>query len=996
MRISSVDPTVLFADVKGRLQQAVDVVIDNPSEPAAGEMEFRLPSGVVVCPLERMEHGKGTYRISIPDVRECVPATIHLKVGGEILDQMVMEWRPRKHWEIYLTPIAHHDLGYTDTIEGVLRKYRGIYEDVLRFCEETEDWPEESRFRYMVEQAWSIQHFIAHSSAETRAKLARYVRQGRIELPAFFGNEISGLCSHEELIRLMYPSFRMAREFGAPIRAAGITDIPGLSWGLPTVLAGAGVKYFFAGLPIYFQWAGLPAPFQKEDIHDFWDEASVLRAHGRPDAFFWKGPDGGKVLLFYQGGYGVWWPRSCQDVINQLPGMLNQMDAKGCPFSVMRYGWSEGGDNRGTDLVVSRIVREWNSQWAYPRLIVATHSMFFEKLEEQCAGVRTFSGELPDTDYPVGAASTAFETALNRATHDRLHAAEKLSAIASMLNIGGRFPPGLSYDYPADAIRDAYENMLLFDEHAWGKGYNLGVVQDWAWNEKSRYAYKAAGLTETILSESAEAISASIDIQTNHPHIVVFNPLSFTRTDIVTVPRVLLEEHAVLVDAENGRKVLFQTVELDGPQAPAPHAAGRYALGQIDRRELMSLVFVAEDVPAMGYKTYRIEPNDGTPAAAAPADIEGIRLADTRIENRFYRIELNPRTGTVTSIYDKELGREVVDRQAPHQFNQLITRWVKTGQQENPVEAKIRKGQAGPVYGSLVVSASGAGCPQLTQEIILYADLKRIDFANRVLKDSTPAMEVYFAFPFNVENPDFHFEGTNSVIKPLRDQFPGSNCNYYAAQHWADVSDGAWGATLAPRDAHLLEFGGLWPCYVSQAHHGVTPPDFGAPFVREMTKGHMYSFILDSNFRTNFQATQQGDLLFRYSIATHEGGWREGQAKRFGWSVANPLVPAMVKGEQTGTLPGSGCFCELDKPNVLATAFKQAEDGKGFIIRVTEMEGVETRLTLLFPFVEIAAACTTNLVEEDEQDVPIQGQHLTVPIGPFGIRTLRIHVKHQD
>jgi hypothetical protein len=153
-----------------------------------------------------------------------------------------------------MIPIAHHDLGYTDTIENVLYKYDGFYDDILRFCEETKDWPEESKFRYMVEGTWSIQHFIENRPEEVLEKLAKYVREGRIEIPALFGNEISALCSHEELIRLMYPSFRLKRKYGAPIRTASITDIPGLSWGLPTVLAGAGVKYFFAGLPTYFHW----------------------------------------------------------------------------------------------------------------------------------------------------------------------------------------------------------------------------------------------------------------------------------------------------------------------------------------------------------------------------------------------------------------------------------------------------------------------------------------------------------------------------------------------------------------------------------------------------------------------------------------------------------------------------------------------------------------------------------------------------------------------
>ena len=57
------------------------------------------------------------------------------------------------------------------------------------------------------------------------------------------------MSSHEELIRLLYPSFRINKEFGGQIKVGSITDIPGLSWGLPTVLSGAGINYFFGGMP---------------------------------------------------------------------------------------------------------------------------------------------------------------------------------------------------------------------------------------------------------------------------------------------------------------------------------------------------------------------------------------------------------------------------------------------------------------------------------------------------------------------------------------------------------------------------------------------------------------------------------------------------------------------------------------------------------------------------------------------------------------------------
>jgi len=970
LRMDSVEPTVLFSRGKHGLLQAVKIVIESDSEAAEADVDVKLGSVEISCPINNVERGKGTYQIHVPDVREAVPAEFVLKANGEVQDRLSMNWTPRKHWQIHLIPISHHDLGYTDTIENVLRKYCRIYEDVLQFCDETADWPEEAKFRYMAEEAWSIQHFIQNSSEETLEKLAKYIREGRIEIPALFGNQISGMCGHEELIRLMYPSFRIHRQYGAPIRSGSITDVPGLSWGLPTVMAGAGVKYFLAGLPTYFQWG-------RNDIHTFWDEDAILREHGRPDAFYWRGPDGQEVLVYYQGSYGCWSPYSCEDVMRELPPMLDGMDRNGCPFSVMRYGGYGCGDNTDTNIAVSHVVREWNSRWAYPQLVVSTSSMFFQELEKQCSDLRVFSGELPHTDYAVGAISSAKETSINRVTHDKLHSAEKFATIALLTGVSSS---------RRDDIDTAYDNMLLYDEHTWGRAYQIGHGQDFAWGEKAQYAYRAASLTDSILSRSVGRLADSVSRRQEGQYIVVFNSLSFRRTDLVNLPQFRAAEPFNLMDVETGEVEPHQVIELDSPQAPVPYAADRYARGQFDNQELFSLAFVAKDVPPMGYRTYRVAPAE---KQAAQSEVS---VDETSMENRFFRVTLNPQTGAVKSIYDKELSREMVDGDAVHQLNQLIVRWVKTGEQESSVRAEIRKGGSGPVYGSLAVSSEAPGCPQLTQEVILYDRIKRIDFANRVLKDSTPAMEVYFAFPFKVNNPGFRFEGTNSVIEPLRDQFPGSNSNYYSVQHWADVSDGKTGITFSPVDSHLVEFGGLWPCYVSQAHHGVTPPGFGADFVtsKSLTKGHLYSYTIDSNFRTNFRATQQGDMLFRYSITTHRGDWKAGKPRNFGWAIGNPLIPVTVNGEKDGILPGATSFCQVDKPNVLLLTLKEAEDGDGIIIRLIETEGSDVSVTVNLPFIKIGRAYLTNLVEENPGELAAQPHSVTVPVKAFGIATIRV------
>ena len=975
LQLASVKPTVFFVYEDNAITQLGEATIHNTTQKEEKiVLQLQIAGQKIRENRATVAKGETIVKFPVPNISKPEPVTLVLMAEGREHDRRSITWQPQRKWHVYFIPITHHDLGYTDTIENVLNRYAGFYDDILRFCRETDNWPDDAKYRYTAEGAWAMQHFVQTRNKKGLEELGKYVRKGRIEIGALMGNEISGLCSHEELVRLMYPSFRMARQFDGQILTGSITDVPGLSWGLPTVMAGAGVKYFFAGLPTYFEWG-------RNDIHTFWDESTVLR-HGRPDAFRWQGPNGESVLVYYQGSYGffgdVTGPHSYKYVMDRLPGELEKMQQRNTTFSVMRY-IHNGVDNYPPDMKISEIVREWNDKWAYPKLIVGTNIMFFKALEKQCSDVRTFRGELPHTDYVVGALSTAKETTINRLTHDQLACAEKLATVAFLAT---------DLPYPADDIRKAYDDMMLYDEHTWGKDYPAGKLQDWAWNEKSHYAYRAAGLTQQITNASIHHLVNTIERKEDGHYIIVFNPLSFVRTDLVRVPKFRGSgTHVYDLSSPSRSPEVCQYVDLAGPQSAVPYAAYRHARGQFEPHELRDLVFMAKDVPPLGYKVFKIVEK----ATDNPSSL--IVVGSDMLENRFYKIRIDPKSGGISSIYDKELKRELVDERAPHKVNQFVMRWIQSGKIEGPTSVKVQKGQTGPVCGSLVIKAQGAGCPQITQEVILYDQIKRVDFANRILKDSAPLQDIYFAFPFKMNNPDFRFEGSNSVIKPFRDQFPGSNTNYYTVQHWADVSDGEFGITLSPVESHLLEFGGLWPNYCSQAHHGIDPPGYGADFVipEQVTRGWMYAFVMSSNFRTNFQPVQQSEILFNYSLTSHEGNWQKGDCAPFGWSIANPLIVDDVHGRKEGCLAlDTMCFCSVDKPNVLLTTLKQAEDGNGVIIRLIETQGKKTTASVTFPHITVTEARTTNLVEENEGRAAFSEHEIQVNIRAYGITSVRI------
>ena len=1017
MRIVSVEPTVFFVRDGDILRQLVQVTLDNKGGDREARLEVRADGLEEALPLGVVASGTAAYEAYLPDIREPKEVWLGLWAGDTLRDERTLDWEPQKHWKVYLIQYAHHDLGYTDLPSNVIEEYDGFMDQVLGFCEETENWPQDdARFRYLCEQAWSVVHYVENRPKEVVERLAHFMRNGQIEVTALFGNQTLELCGHEELVRLLYPSFRFKREYGIEISSAEHNDVPGFPWGLASVLAGAGVRYFSPGVPFWYFGRG------EDRVHPLWDMEEALTLE-TPAACWWEGPDGSRVLLWSDfHGYGEWQPYNYDEAVTRLPGMLGGLDERGYPYDMVSYTLRGGHrDNAPPSLRYAYIVREWNSRWAYPHLVNTTNKPFLEAFERRYGNtLKTLRGDVPGTDYPVAATCTPKETAVDRNAHDWLMTAEKLATLASLF---------ADYEYPRAVIDKAYRETFTYDLHCWGLSHVGGPAQDAHWSENGDRAYRAAALAHDVMLKAANKLVDEITCPEDAFYFTVFNPLSYERTDLVRVPlrpwgscsmpmhwrdpvdahpwpshvsgraigrgvvdppASLLAQPFKLIDAGTGESVIYQVAEVTDPQAASPWAAERVAMGKFEKGtdHTHDIVFVAEGLPPMGYKTYRIVPCEEWPKFAIQ-----FTATDTTIENRFYRLALDAESGAIASLHDNELGRELVDENAPHGFGQMIIRSSETAEEELARISEAKLVEAGPVFATLRLRGATSCCPRVTQEITLYNGLKRVDFNARILRDSTPMVEVYFAFPFHVDDPQFRFEAANAVTEPTRDQWPGSNTDYYAVQHWADVFGDEGGVVWTAVDTPIAEFGGLWPGYMSSAHHGVRGPGYGHPFLRpgELDRGYIYSLVSYNNFRTNFINVHPGEFLVRYAFGSHEGDWREGRASEFGWSAANPPLAVWMKGPRTGgSLPPTASFCQVDAPNVLVLTLKKAEDGNGYILRMVETEGKATKVKVTVPHVQLLHVFETNLVEENQRILPVAGHTVETAVGPFALATIRL------
>jgi len=247
-----------------------------------------------------------------------------------------------------------------------------------------------------------------------------------------------------------------------------------------------------------------------------------------------------------------------------------------------------------------------------------------------------------------GIASTARSAALERENEQRALAAEKFSTVSSLVN--PRLRPA------AQAFKQLWNDMVLYDEHTWGDNRSVSNPQSQEAKQqqaiKEDFASDAKNRVNDLLWRSLAALAD--DISDPHDTLLVFNPLSWQRSSLVEID---LDKGLELVDLTTQQSVPYEVLS-SGP-------AYRH------------IRFMAQDVPSVGYKAYAMRPTQ-QPAPAPPS------TSEATVENQYYRVVLDPESGAVKSIFDKELNKELVNTSAPTASINIST---------SPEQTRLRTGR---------------------------------------------------------------------------------------------------------------------------------------------------------------------------------------------------------------------------------------------------------------------------------------------------------------
>ena len=132
-------------------------------------------------------------------------------------------------WVVFKT---HLDIGYTDRIEEVLKKYRvSMMDGALKVVEASRDLPPEKRFSWTL-AGWPLTHVLGpQQDPARRARIEQAVREGAITFHALPFTTHTETQDLEDLVRGLGFSTRLAARYGRPLPiGAKMTDVPCHSW----------------------------------------------------------------------------------------------------------------------------------------------------------------------------------------------------------------------------------------------------------------------------------------------------------------------------------------------------------------------------------------------------------------------------------------------------------------------------------------------------------------------------------------------------------------------------------------------------------------------------------------------------------------------------------------------------------------------------------------------------------------------------------------------
>ena len=725
----------------------------------------------------------------------------------------------------------------------------------------------------------------------------------------------------ESLVRqFLYGQKYSKEKFGHYIRIAWQPDVFGHPISMPQIASKAGIEFYLFNRP-----------------HDT----------TRPPIIWWQGLDGTRVIGYSSPG------EYAQPMDHDHTTVLGMRSAQiaGVKNIMVLYGMGDHGGGPNPDDVEG--IAKLNASPDDVKVRTTNVANYIDLLLTEKKDFPVYTKEL----NPV--LSGCYTTQVDMKRHNRM--TEQLLLNAEKLSELSVFFDYRDY-YPNRDLTEAWKIALLDQAHDLAAGSGIGPIYADAVHQYEEIFERG----NRALKFSLENLGLQVNTQGEGVPLVVYNPQSWDRTDLVTAQVSAFSLPARMV-AVNGS----ETIPVQILKAPEKDGA----------RETATVAFVAQHVPQMGLKLYRIVP-EGASHKAAPVALQVGSKPRPYLENDLLRVEINPETGNISKLFDKTNKRE-----AFHGEGNSLTAWEDTAEQAKAIAkvpmdyggpawdigltgkkwelekpAQIEITEQGPVRATIRVVRRFRDS-QFTQDISLLAGSPRVD-VNMTVDWYERATFLKANFPVDAASSKVSAEIPYGVIE--RDQ-TGIEASM---GKWVDISNADYGVAI-----------------INNGRNGYDSKD-----------NAIHLSVIRGPWDPDPRA-DEGEHNFSYSIYPHKGGWREGkvqfQAMAFNSQLLSLQEPEHASPQEQwnsrkGGLPDAYSFIKTDSDHVVLYAMKQMEGfyDRDAIVRFFECEGREGDVTIHLPR-EVHATETTLL--EDVSVGPVgDGSTIRFHMKPWEIKTLRL------
>ena len=616
---------------------------------------------------------------------------------------------------------SHIDLQWMWRWHETVNVCKATFGQALRFMDEYPD------FKYAQSQAQAYV-WMEEFAPEIFEKIRAAVQRGQwIVVGDSWCEPDANIPSGESHVRqILYGKRYFRKKLGTESRIAWLPDTFGFPATLPQIFKHCGLDYF-ATQKLRFRF-DVPFPY---------------------DVFWWKSPDGSRVLSFMTYGYDV--------RLHEVPSIYRTFKAKtGLDNLLLLYGVGDHGGGPSRKMI--RTIHEMERAHAFPVVDHLRPDSAMARLERHSDRIPTWQDELY-LQYHRGTYTSQSEL---KRTNRRL---EVLFGEAEVFNALSPSPRSQW------EIEKAWRKLLLEQFHDVLAGSSIpGVYEDAFANLQVADFWAHA-----VLDSALTALEEKIDTRGKGVPVVVWNALCWPRTDVarLDLPAGFEPAKVRVVDAR-GREVPSQVSE-----------------GQI--------VWLAERVPAFGYRVYWLQ-------AKSRKSGEAVTATEFVAANGRVKIEFDPDRGTVKNLWLRtERGLEPV--LAPEQAgNDLLflgdrgNAWnlQYTGETWRPEQAEVRLLERGPVFARFRVTRRFRDS-RFLQDFFVYKKLDRVDVRTTVDWHARHVTaKAVFPLAFRAETAVFD-EPYGVIERPTVPKTAIDSTKFeVSGQKWVDLSaaDGSLGLAL--------------------------------------------------------------------------------------------------------------------------------------------------------------------------------------------------------